>query len=175
MTALRHKIALFYTLITILCLTAFILVVSHSLGYRINRSSSLPDLVYRISPLGEDERIKPGDCVVIDISRISGNPVIAMGIERGYIGNQPMLKRIGAVPGDKVELRDGLLFVNGAATEMTAASQDSNGRILEAYSTPITLPPEWYWLVSDPKRGFDSRYFGPVRRGAFTHRAEPLF
>jgi type IV secretory pathway protease TraF len=58
---------------------------------------------------------------------------------------------------------------------MTVASEDSTGAKLSVYPTPVTLPPGSYWLVSDPERGFDSRYFGPIRRNAFTHRARPVF
>jgi type IV secretory pathway protease TraF len=87
-----------------------------------------------------------------------------------------MLKQIGAVPGDEVALRGGFLLVNGEVTaKMAIASRDSYGGELSAWPTPVTLRPEEYWLVSDPDRGFDSRYFGPLRRSAFTHRARPVF
>ena len=100
-------------------------------------------------------------------------------MERGYVSgawNQPMLKRIGAVPGDSVALKDGHLSVNGK-TEMkiTVASRDSFGGELLPWPTPLTLSPDCYWLVSEPERGFDSRYFGPVCRDAFTHKAKSVF
>jgi type IV secretory pathway protease TraF len=65
--------------------------------------------------------------------------------------------------------------VNGEATRINVASRDSFGWELSAWPTPIILPPCCYWLVSDPERGFDSRYFGPIHRDAFTHRAFPVF
>ncbi|MDR1483039.1 MAG: hypothetical protein LBI74_10480, partial [Synergistaceae bacterium] len=64
--------------------------------------------------------------------------------------------------------------INDSVTDITVASEDSRGGRLFAYPTPIILPPDCYWLVSDPERGFDSRYFGPVRREAITYRAYPL-
>jgi type IV secretory pathway protease TraF len=86
-----------------------------------------------------------------------------------------MLKRIGAIPGDTVILEDGFLYVNGAAAEIkiTIASRDSYGGELTAWPTPLTLQSGQYWLTSDSDRGFDSRYFGPVHRETFTHRAKP--
>ena len=100
----------------------------------------------------------------------------AIGVERGYVNlREPMLKQIGAIPGDTVVLEDGFLSVNGEATEMTIATHDSFGGDLYAYPTPITLQLGQYWLISDPERGFDSRYFGPVNGNAFTHRAYPVF
>jgi type IV secretory pathway protease TraF len=109
---LKKKIALFYVLITSLCLISLVFVLLHSLGYRVNRSDSLP-------------------------------------------GSR--------------------LYVNNRIMEITVASEDSRDGRLFAYPTPISLPPGWYWLASDPERGFDSRYFGPLPREAFTHRAEAVF
>jgi conjugative transfer signal peptidase TraF len=174
---LRKKIALFYVLVTLLCLTAFAFMLVHAFGIRLNRSDSLPGIMYRTVPLKEGEAINVGDRVLIDLSKIA-NPVIERSIERGYVtrtANQPMLKQIAGVPGDAVAIEDGFLSVNGELTKITVASQDSRGGKLQAYPTPITLPPNRYWLTSDPERGFDSRYFGPIHRDAFTHKAFPLF
>jgi conjugative transfer signal peptidase TraF len=174
---LRKKIALFYVLVTLLCLAAFAFVLFHAFGVRVNRSDSLPGILYRIVPLKEGEAVNTGDCVLIDLSKIS-NPVIESGIERGYVTrktNQPMLKRVAGVPGGVVILKDGFLSINGKAMKITVASQDSSGGELSAWPAPLTLPPGWYWLTSDPERGFDSRYFGPIHRDAFTHRAFPVF
>jgi conjugative transfer signal peptidase TraF len=172
---LKRKFALFYVLITLFCLATFVFVLFHALGYRVNRSASLPFLVYKTMPLTQNAEIKRGDCVLIDLSKIS-NPVIDRGVERGYVNlREPMLKRIGGIPGDTVVLIDGFLFVNGKAVELFIASHDSYGGELSAWPTPITLQPNQYWLVSDPERGFDSRYFGPVNGSAFTHKATPVF
>ncbi|MDR1508635.1 MAG: S26 family signal peptidase [Synergistaceae bacterium] len=175
---MKKKFAVLYVLTTSLCLLTFAFVLFHALGYRVNRSTSLPGHVYRITAIGENESLIIGDRVLIDLSKVS-NPVIKRGMERGYVSkawNQPMLKQIGAVPGDSVALKDGYLFVNGeAAGKMTIASRDSFGGELFPWPTPITLPPCRYWLTSEPERGFDSRYFGPLDRNAFTHKARPVF
>jgi conjugative transfer signal peptidase TraF len=172
---LKHKIALFYILVTSLSLTAFALCFLHSLGYRVNLSGSMPGYLYRATPLKEGEAVRRGDRVVIDISRVD-NPSIELGIRRGYVRRgQRMLKEIGAIPGDAVALRDDTLSVNGRPTPMIISSVDSGGRALFPYPTPVVLSPDFYWLVSTPRGGFDSRYFGPVHRSAFTHKAKPAF
>jgi conjugative transfer signal peptidase TraF len=172
---MKRKFAVFYVLITALSVAALALDVFHAFDYRVNRSASLPFLVYRIAPLDKDERIERGDSVLIDLNKFP-NPVIARGVERGYVNlREPMLKRIGALPGDTVTIRDGHLFVNRDVIKITVASRDSFGGELFPYPTPVTLPPDQYWLISDPERGFDSRYFGPVSREAFTHKARPIF
>jgi conjugative transfer signal peptidase TraF len=125
--------------------------------------------------LREDEKIDRGDNVLIDLTRID-NSVIELGISRDYLSrSRKMLKEIGAVPGDTVELRDDTLYVNGHAIPMTVSFEDSMGRELIPYPTPLILPQDHYWLISAPYRGFDSRYFGPVHRSAFTHIAKPVF
>jgi conjugative transfer signal peptidase TraF len=170
---LEKKIAVFYVLVSSLCFVAFLFVLFYGFGYRVNRSASLPFLVYEITPLGGNERIERGDCVTVNLSQFS-NPVITQGVERGYVSlREPMLKRIGAVPGDTVTLEDGFLYVNGEAARITIASRDSCGGELSAWPTPLTLQSGQYWLTSDSDRGFDSRYFGPVHRNAFSHRAKP--
>ena len=185
---MKRKFALFYILVTSLCLMAFAFIMFHASGYQVNRSASLPFLIYKTTPLAQEAEIRRGDCVLIDLSKTS-NPIIDRGVERGYVNlREPMLKRIGAIPGDTVMLMDGFLSVNGESIKITVASHDSYGRELSAWpdlrlspygdgrvATPITLPPGQYWLVSDPERGFDSRYFGPVNRSVFTHRANPVF
>ena len=172
---MKRKFALFYVLITSLCLASFVFILFHALGYRVNRSASLPFLAYKIEPFVKNTEIERDECVLIDLSRIS-NPVIDRGVERDYVNlREPMLKRIGAVPGDTVMLKDGFLSVNGEATKITVASRDSYGEELSAWPTPVTIQADQYWLVSDPERGFDSRYFGPINRSAFTHRAMPVY
>ena len=115
-------------LITVfLCFTVFPLIAIYRLGFRVNASGSLPGRVYQITPLASGEKITPGEYVVIDLGRISGNPVIREGTKRGYVSKTPLLKQIGAVPGDTVELYDGLLSVNGITSSMVIASQDSFG------------------------------------------------
>jgi conjugative transfer signal peptidase TraF len=172
---MKKKFALFYVLVTALCAAVFALDVLHSTGYRLNRSESLPFLIYRITPLDKGERLDRGDSVLIDLSRFS-NPVILQGVTRRYVNlREPMLKRVGAIPGDTVTIKDGFLRVNSDPIRITVASRDSYGGELSAWPTPVTLSKDQYWLVSDPDRGFDSRYFGPVIREAITHRARPVF
>jgi type IV secretory pathway protease TraF len=67
------------------------------------------------------------------------------------------------------------MLVNSDSMRITVASHDSYGGELSVWPTPIRLSKDQYWLVSDPDRGFDSRYFGPVNREAFTHKAYPVF
>ncbi|GHV31309.1 conjugal transfer protein TraF [Synergistales bacterium] len=172
---MKRKICVFCLLLTSLCAMALALAKTRHLGYRVNRSDSLPCFVYRIMQLKKNGPIQRGDCVLIDLSTFT-NAVIEHGVERGYVNRkEPMLKRISGIPGDTIVLDGNCLIVNGETTKITVASADYYGGKLRAWPTPITLSPDCYWLISDPERGFDSRYFGPVNRSAFTHKAYPVF
>ena len=161
--------------LSLLSAVVFTLCALNLSGYRLNLSESLPGVVYRVTPLKEGTTIQRGDRVLIDLTRLN-NPVMELGIERGYLSrSRKMLKEIGAIPGDAVELRDDMLYVNGIAIPMIVSSEDSRGEELVPYPTPVTLLPDNYWLISTPYRGFDSRYFGPVHRRAFIHLARLVF
>lgn len=173
---MRRKIFTFCAMILALAIPGTALSCLYEAGYRVNRSASLPGFIYRLTLLEEVDSPQRGDCVAIDLSRFE-NFVIARGVERGYVNlREPMLKRIGAIPGDRVAIAGNRLFVNDSEImPIVVASADSHGGALFPWPTPLVLSPDHYWLVSDPARGFDSRYFGPIECSAFTHRAEIVF
>lgn len=172
---MRKKFFTLCAMFSALALLSVALCVLYDAGYRVNRSASLPGYVYRLTPITVDDKLRRGDCVAINLAELQ-NPVIQQGVERGYVNlREPMLKRIGALPRDRVVLKSNLLFINNKALSINVASADSCGSALSAWPTPLVLPENAYWLVSSPERGFDSRYFGPVERRFFTHRAVIIF
>jgi conjugative transfer signal peptidase TraF len=172
---MKKKLSTLCVTLLILSIAADALFLLYGAGLRANLSESLPGFLYRAIPLPEHFPVSRGDRVLIDLSRLS-NPVIELGIRRGYVSRkQAMLKEIGAVPNDAVALKDNGLYVNSHWQPMIVSSQDSRGDKLFPYPTPLVLSPDHFWLVSAPYLGFDSRYFGPIDRSAFTHMARPIF
>ncbi len=172
---MRKKCFIFCAMLSTLVAVSLSLVFFHARGYRVNRSASLPGTIYHLTPLRQDENLRSGDCVAIDLSQLS-NPVIGQGVERGYVNlREPMLKRIGAIPGDRVTIVGDRLYVNAYGQALHISSSDSHGGALSAWPTPLILSRDHFWLVSDPLRGFDSRYFGPLERRFFSHRADCVF
>jgi conjugative transfer signal peptidase TraF len=168
---MKKKFSTLCVTLLVLSVVADVLFLLHGAGLRANLSESLPGFLYRAIPLPEEIPLSRGDRVLIDLSRLS-NPVIELGIQRGYVSRkQAMLKEIGALPDDKVALNSDALYVNGQWRPMILSSQDSRGDRLFPYPTPLVVSPDHFWLVSAPYRGFDSRYFGPINRNAFTHMA----
>lgn len=112
-----------------------------------------------------------------------------------------LVKRVVGVPGDTLELRDNVLWINGTASQYTAlgagiigqldpAQQRGRGFARESLggcqhpvmSTPslparrsfgpVTVPAERYFMMGDNRdNSFDSRYFGLVDRDRIVGRA----
>ena len=95
---------------------------------------------------------------------------------RGYLPQHlPILKRIGAVGGQHVCVRDGLVRIDGRAVALTR-TRDGAGRPLAAWPGCRALAPDEAFLFAvDAPASFDSRYFGPVRRDAILAEAVPLW
>jgi len=104
---------------------------------------------------------------------------------RGYLarghgcgdGIEPVGKRVGALPGDTVEVTRDYIAINGRRVENSATvSRDSRGRSL-THVTPgrYTVRPDHVWLFgTTDARSWDSRYFGPVPIGSVRAQLEPL-
>jgi len=164
-----------FKLCAIFCFVVLFLSFLYTLGYRLNISDSLPHRIYKITDIS-DKTIFRSDYVVINCSVITNNPVVIAGLERGYLTKHPMIKQIGAVPGDEVLLQDDRIYINGKDYgSMKVLSKDSQGNSLSPYPTLITLQSNQYWLISNPDRGFDSRYFGWISRDCISHVAVPVF
>ena len=140
------------------------LVLALGLVVSLNVSPSVPLGLYRMV----DEPVARGvlvvACVPPDAARLAR--------DRGYLtagscpgGTRPILKRIGAVPGDFVDLEPDGISVNGARLPDSApALSDSRGRPLpHAPWGRTAVAPGEVWLIGiEPTRSWDSRYFGPV-------------
>lgn len=73
----------------------------------------------------------------------------------------PYVKRVAAVAGDKVEIRDGRLFVNGAPSTV-AEAQGLTSPQSPQVTYPLTIPPGHFFALGDNRQASsDSRSFGP--------------
>jgi|SRR5579862_5170311 len=98
--------------------------------------------------------------------------IATYGVTRGYLtrgscpnGSEPVIKIIGAIPGDRVDLSTEQIRVNGVALPASATlSEDSRGREVTTLARgPHKTGPDEVWLFGlHDARSWDSRYFGPV-------------
>jgi conjugative transfer signal peptidase TraF len=110
--------------------------------------------------------------------------VATFGKSRTYIaagscpGNaEPLMKRIAAVPGDRVILTDAGLFVNGTLLAGTRPfATDSHGRPLPGIPRgERRVGAAEYWVIGTVPRSWDSRYWGAVPSADIRSTAQPLW
>ena len=132
-------------------------------------TGSLPKGLYLIS---EAAAIEKGDLVLLDVPQ----RVRAMARRRGWIPaglHYWLMKPVAAAAGDRVKVSAFGVFING---EYFGSVQqfDAQGLPLPAATGVFDLGAGEFFLASPDPRSFDSRYFGPVRRGQIRAVARPL-
>ena len=127
--------------------------------------SACPPGIYRMV----NRPISRGDLVLACLP-----PVLARFAQaRGYLtrgpgcgdGIEPVGKRIGALPGDTVQIAHDFVAINGHRLENSATlSRDSRGKSVPHIAWgSYTVPPNRVWLSgTNDAHSWDSRYFGPV-------------
>jgi signal peptidase I len=87
------------------------------------------------------------------------------------------IKRVVAIPGDTVEVRAGMLYLNGrripdphAHFEKSLAERLPGSQA--DYMAPLKLGPNQYFMMGDNRdHSYDSRFWGPITRDAIEGRA----
>jgi conjugative transfer signal peptidase TraF len=113
------------------------------------------------------------------------NTIADYGLARGYLtsgqcpnGAEPVIKVIGALAGDRVDLSTEEIRVNGLPLPQSSTLlRDSRGRAVRTLprgSYETTADDVWLFGLHDV-RSWDSRYFGPVPVNAVLGAAEPVF
>jgi signal peptidase I len=77
-------------------------------------------------------------------------------------GNPDFIKRTIGLPGDTVEIKQGVVYINGNALDEPYRNQPPNPMENRA---AITVPPNSYFMMGDNRENsYDSRYWGFVPR-----------
>ena len=165
------------TVAAIFAASALLVSVSTALELRINWTGSMPlGLYQRVDPV-----LVRGEWVAVCLD----GEAARIARERHYVilgscasGVSEIVKRIAAIPGDRIELGQGGVRVNG---ELIPGSQlldrDSEGAPLaHANEGEIVLAAGRYWVMGTHiRRSWDSRYFGPIAREQIVGGARPLW
>ena len=89
-------------------------------------------------------------------------------LKNGDGGTVVVIKRLVAVAGDRVEVRDGDLWVNDERASLPSAPRPT---------APLTVPPEHIYLLGDntSESGLDSRTLGPIPLAQYVGRAQGIY
>lgn len=124
--------------------------------------------------LADNERLFIDKIVYYFTSPKHGEVVVLQDPDQNTSGKSYLVKRIIAVPGDRVEIRNHRLFVND---EIQNESY-TDVQIEDADVSVITLQEDEFFVMGDNRhagKSKDSRYFGSVSRQAIVGRAEFIF
>lgn len=99
---------------------------------------------------------------------------------RHFLGELPqgptlLIKRIQGVPGDRLELKNNVLFRNGQPIKELYIKGGA-GADWPPDGVPYVVPPEHYFVMGDNRYdSYDARFIGPVPRKYIMGKAEILY
>ena len=134
-----------------------------------NASASVPTGPYLLQRL---DLLATGDLVAVAPSA----GLATYMAKRHYLPlNTPLLKHLGALPG-QIVCRDGFAILIDGRTVAMALARDHLNRPLPVWSGCRILKPDQVFLLNARvPDSFDGRYFGPVPMSWLIGRTEPLF
>ncbi|MDX1999729.1 MAG: conjugative transfer signal peptidase TraF [Thermoanaerobaculia bacterium] len=149
--------------------------------FRLNLSPSLPSGLYFLVPAFFSRPLERGDlalaCPPAGVAAVAhARDYSGFGLCPGFVPE--ILKPVGALPGDRVAVRNGFVWIDGArAPAALVLDHDSLGRPLTPFSLlESEVPADSIFLLSTHSpRSWDSRNYGPVPFVAIRARAVPLW
>jgi signal peptidase I len=155
----------------------------------------IPFTRVRLPGLREPQR---GDVVVFTVANLGQQTFPAD--QRPELATEEFVKRIIGIPGDRLEFRDGRVYVNGEAIEphplgrsfvddashaLSVSEVDLDGKRFDILDDPIvpalepppvTVPPGRYFMMGDNRdHSKDSRFWGTVDLSEFKGPAFVLY
>lgn len=145
-------------------------------GLRINLTSSEPLGLWQV--VTPDRPVAVGDLVFIcPPSGVFSD----FGLARGYFlrgacpsGTAPLIKAVAAIAGAKIAVGANVRIDGVPLPHSRLSSRDGHGRALAPWAGGV-VPPGQFFLHSQFRGSYDSRYFGPVPDVGLLGFARPLF
>lgn len=133
-----------------------------------NASASAPVGLYLVT---SPDNVRAGEMVIA----WTPEPARSLAAERRYLpSNVPLVKRVGAVAGDRACAIGEAIWVNGRHVG-ARREVDGTGRRMPTWTGCRQLAAGEYFLLMESPDSFDGRYFGVTRREDLVGRAVLLW
>lgn len=129
--------------------------------FTINISDSLPRGIYLLK---HKNNLKKGDIVLAKVK----NDKRTSGIN--------LLKKITAVEGDIIEIKNNELYINNINTNRKLEKYDVEGKpLISKLPKKLTLHKHEYFIEGTHEKSYDSKYFGIVNEEMILNKANKIF
>lgn len=131
----------------------------------------VPDSIFGLTPLAD--KIPYGK-YLFEFEQVHRGDVVVFVYPEDQ--TKDFIKRVVAIPGDTVEVKEGQLYLNGAAVDAPYARYEvlpGERSTSPRDSLELTrIQPGQYFMMGDNRdRSYDSRFWGPASRDAIEGRA----
>ncbi|HLW70856.1 MAG TPA: signal peptidase I [Candidatus Binataceae bacterium] len=131
----------------------------------------MPDSIFGLTPFAGEI---PYGKYLFQLERVHRGDVVVFVYPEDQ--TKDFIKRVVAIPGDVVEIKNGMLILNGVQVDApyTHFEVGPNERSTSPRDTleAVRIQPGQYFMMGDNRdRSYDSRFWGPVSRDAIEGRA----
>ena len=99
-----------------------------------------------------------GDVIVADANEMPQRYDVAV-LMNSQDDEEKLVKRVIGMPGDTIEIRDGIIYINGEEEYSTQVTDN----VISWPNTRVRVPPNSVFVIGDNRNNsFDSLNFGPV-------------
>ena len=149
-----------------------LLIGDHIIVNKLDYGFRLPDSLFGLTPFSGEI---PYGKYLFPIEPVRRGDVVVFVFPDDH--TKDFIKRVIGIPGDTVEVRAGMLYLNGMrAPDPHAHFEKSSAERLPSsqadYMAPLKLGPDQYFMMGDNRdHSYDSRFWGPITRDAIEGRA----
>jgi signal peptidase I len=149
-----------------------LLIGDHIIVNKLDYGFRLPDSLFGLTPFSGEI---PYGKYLFPIEPVRRGEVVVFVFPEDR--TKDFIKRVVAIPGDTVEVRAGIVYLNGQRVADPHAHFEklSSERVASSqadYMSPMKLAANQYFMMGDNRdHSYDSRFWGPITRDAIEGRA----